>query len=107
MKTTMNFRKDRMATKALRRSRKKQPKIPIEHTLLGPCVLIERRTTESNNAVLVTEFPDEATRTFLAAPRFWMTPLILATIPMTKAVVANEPMVENDVVDEVELELAA
>jgi hypothetical protein len=66
--------------------RKKAAQVQIEHRLLGPCHLIERRTTPTGNDILLVELPDKSTRALLAAPEFWLTLPDLGAIPVAKTV---------------------
>ena len=81
-------------------SRKKAPKVQLEHTTFGPCVLIERRVTATGNDVLLVEFPDKTTRTLLAAAEFWVAPTAeLTAIPVSSAAVPDEPEPEIEHAD--------
>jgi hypothetical protein len=83
-----------MAQKAARKSRKKGPKITVEHAVYGPGVLEEKRITDSG-PVLVVAFADGSTRSLLATPSFWLSLPDLAAIPVAKAA-APEPVPEDD-----------
>jgi hypothetical protein len=91
--------------------RKKAAQVQIEHVVLGPCRLIERRATATGNDILLVELPDKSTRQLLADPKFWLTLPDLAAIPVANKAGApdesdDEPEIERDDVEgDVEPEL--
>jgi hypothetical protein len=93
-----------------KKSRKKTPKVQVEHPLFGPCLLVERRTTPTGNEVFLAEFADKTTRTLLASAKFWVTLPDLAAIPVAKKTAVavkldREPEIDVEVDGEADVEL--
>jgi hypothetical protein len=80
---------------ALRKSRKKGPRVNVEHTTYGPGELIEKKITDSNQAILVVRFAG-GVRSLLASSEFWITPAAqFTTIPVAKMPAAQPVEIEH------------
>jgi hypothetical protein len=91
-----------------RKSRKKGPKIPVEHRIYGLGEAVQTKVTDSGE-VLVVNFADGTVRSLLATPSFWLSLPNLGAIPMAKQTAKPEPENDGDepVDEDVEPELVA